>query len=134
MTNTIGLPSSDYIVFGSVFEECEGSCRELFLLTSDHLFRDAGNPAEEEVRFIAEPLSDEEYSLATFIYEVPDMILTNSVEEEDMHNIIADADKIIFGNYKGYTFELKYDLIISERNPELYDFTEKLRSVVKVIR
>ncbi len=131
---TIPLPEKDFIVFGSVYEECGNDCRELFLLANNHVYRDADNPREEEVRFLAEPLSAEKYEIALPVKDVPTSILTNSLSEDDMINTIADADITIFGVYEGFVFEIKFDQVDSTKKIEEYRYTEMVKEVKRAIR
>lgn len=131
----IPIPSNvDYIIFGNVYGACTGDCRDLFLLTADHLYEDSNNSPSTEVTFNDQPLAIEKFDKAKILFNLPETLLTNSVKAEDIIQIIADFDYYINGKVNDVEFKIIYDDIDSTQNLELYQYSQLVNAVINEIK
>ena len=124
----------NYLVFGYIFGECTGDCRDLYLLTDNKLYQDSNNPAGQQVTFNRQPRSSQMYEIADTLLNLPASLISNSLEKDVLIQSIADIDYHIRGNIDGKEFTIIYDDIDSTLNVELYRYSKTLRHVLKQIR
>lgn len=132
----IVIPSGqDYIIFGYVWGECVGDCRDLFLVTADGVFRDAGLLVElKNTEFEETPMSNSAFIEASKMWAMPQSLRKNEVKAQDLTQVIADVDNYVAGKIANSEFEILYDAIDSATNRELFDYSLVVADVIRNIR
>lgn len=123
--------SKDFLVFGSIYGECEDDCRTLFLLSGGRLYEDAGENTELQwTVFKQTPLPLDKYYLAQDLERVPGYITNLSYSESDFVDYIADFDYYIYGQREGVEFEMIYDAIENASSSELRNYAAQVQEVL----
>ncbi len=123
--------SKDFLVFGSVYGECTGDCRDLFLLMDGFLYADANSNTDLQLTVFNEnPLPLDKYYLATQLESIPSFISDNEFAMTDFVQYIADFDFYVYGQREGNEFELVFDAIENQSPQELKDYALKLQEVL----
>lgn len=134
-SNIIEPTGQDYIVFGDIYGLCVGDCRTLFKITSDGVYEDAGQMGPiQDTEFQSTPMSDEDFSEASRLWELPESLINNQVPQSDLLQIIADYDFYIMGSIDGSEFQITYDEIDENSNEELYDYSQIVSEVMENLR
>ncbi|MFZ1679026.1 MAG: hypothetical protein WAT91_17215 [Saprospiraceae bacterium] len=127
--------SQDFIVFGSVYGECTGDCRDLFMITETNLYSDADQNVDlKNTLFEIDPLPSSKFEAAKSLLNAPDNLKNNSFHSDDLIDIIADFDYYIYGQVDGNIFEISFDEIDSITNPELHTYASLMGSILHLIR
>ncbi|MGB4847197.1 MAG: hypothetical protein WBP41_04725 [Saprospiraceae bacterium] len=127
--------SQDFIVFGSVYGECTGDCRDLFMITETNLYTDADQNVDlKNTLFGTDPLPKSKFETAKSLLNAPDNLKNNSFQPADLIDIIADFDYYIYGQVDGKNFDISFDAIDSIVNPDLHAYASMMGSVLHLIR
>ncbi len=90
-------PESNEVIFGEIYGQCAGDCRQLYLLTEQGIFTDSNNDTEfsdwENTTFENQPLSIEKFELAKKLLQIPNNLL--ELNDEITEQILADFDYFI---------------------------------------
>jgi hypothetical protein len=133
--NIVMPNGQDFIIFGYVYGECGGDCRDLFLITADGAFWDAGQLVElKNTEFEDTPMSDSAFIEARKMWAIPKSLRKNKVKTRDLKQFIADVDYYIYGEIANSEFEILYDAIDSTTNRELFDYSLVVAEVIRNIR
>jgi hypothetical protein len=126
----------DFIVFGNIYGECTGDCRELFLVSDVNLFKDAGKNTElKNTLFLDEPLGTDQFlAAAELLHTVPDNLRDNTFKNTDLIDVYADGDNYVYGQINGKSFEIIYDEIDSVANPSLHTYCKTVSEVLDLIQ
>jgi len=126
------------VIFGEIYGECIGDCREIFLLNNTGIYKDNDENEMfgdwENVFSGSNPLADETYQRARILLDVPDEILDESFEMRTPESEIADFDyyvQIITDNnlIRTFTFDevIEEDIIVKEYFDSVLDINASLR-------
>jgi len=120
--------SKKSIIFGEVYGNCAGDCRNLYLLTEQELFKDSNNDTEfgnwENTTFNNQPLSIIDFELANSLLEIPNGLL--DYEDEIGNQIFADFDYFIQLKVNGISKTWLFDEINENVNSEIKQYVDNL--------
>ena len=124
----ISSESEKSIIFGEVYGNCAGDCRNLYLLTEKELFKDSNNDTEfgnwENTTFNNQPLSINDFELANSLLEIPNGLL--HYEDEIGNQVLADFDYFIQLKVNGISKTWIFDEVSENVNSEIKQYINNL--------
>lgn len=118
--------SNNEIIFGEIYGECAGDCRNLYLLTRQGVYEDTNNSVDfgnwENTAFYNTPLSKEKFDLAKSLLEIPVklVISTNDISRQT----IADFDYLISIKTQDETKIWVFDELKKNTDSEIKQYIE----------
>ena len=113
------LESNAEIIFGEIYGQCAGDCRQLYLLTEQEIYTDSNKDTDfgdlieisdwENTTFENQPLSTEKFELAKQLLLIPDNLF--DLNGEITEQIIADVDYFISIKSNGISKTFIFDEI-----------------------
>lgn len=129
--NTEGIQepeSVESIIFGEIYGQCAGDCRNLYLLTDDGVYEDSNSDTDfgnwENTTFKNQSLSTEKFELAKSLLQVPNGLLESNNEISEQ--IIADIDYFIQIKTNKTSKIWKFDKLKETTDSEIKQYIEKL--------
>ena len=121
---------ADKVIFGAVFGNCGGDCRDLYLLNNEDLFKDADNTSDEWEDWshttFEEKLDREKYSQAEKILEVPESLLEQETPENIIVQVYADFDYYLYIEKDGKSMEYIFDDINEDASLEVKAYFQEV--------
>jgi hypothetical protein len=91
------------VIFGEIYGQCAGDCRNLYLLTEQGIYEDSNSDTDfgdfidnsdwENTTFENQPLSMEKFELAKQLLQFPNILLESN--DEITEQVLADFDYFI---------------------------------------
>lgn len=116
--------SAETIIFGAIYGECGGDCRNLYLLTKQGIYNDSDTDTEfgnwENTNFEIEGLPLNKFELAKPLLEIPIGLLDN--EEQIGVDILADFDYFVHIELNGKSKTWIFDEISENAESDIKDY------------
>ncbi len=117
---------SKKIIFGAIYGECAGDCRNLYLLTEQGIYSDTNSDTTteygnwENTTFGNRGLSQNKFELAKPLLEIPTGLLDK--EDEIVVDLVADFDYFIYIELNGKSKTWVFDEINENTEPYIKDY------------
>ncbi|RKN81371.1 hypothetical protein [Ulvibacterium marinum] len=122
------LQSNKTIIFGEVYGNCAGDCRNLYLLTEQEIFKDSNKDTEfgnwENTTFENQALPMNNFELANSLLEIPNGLL--DYKGEIGNQTLADFDYFIQLKVNGKSKTWIFDEAKENTNSEIEQYIENL--------
>lgn len=116
------------IIFGEVFGQCAGDCRNLYLLTVQEIYKDSNTDTEfgnwENTTFENHALPSNDFQLASSLLEIPKGLL--DYQGEIGNQILADFDYFIHIKANGKSKTWLFDALKENIDNEIKEYLENL--------
>ena len=124
------------IMFGEIYDQCAGDCRELFLLTEDAIFEDADVESDfgnfTDTVFKSESLSLDKFELSKRLLEIPEELL--EFNNEIGNQTIADFDYFVQIEIDSESKIWVFDEINNSISEEIKQYFESLIQVNNALK
>lgn len=120
--------SANSILFGAIYGECAGDCRNLYLLTEQALYIDSntdtifGNWEHTSFKNVALPTA--KFELAKTVLDIPEGLLKSTATIEE--NLIADFDYFVRIELNGKSKTWTFDEISETTDSVIKDYFKNL--------
>ena len=122
------LQSDKTIIFGEVYGNCAGDCRNLYLLTEQEIYKDSNNDTEfgnwDNTSFENQALPMNNFELAKSLLIIPTELL--EFEDEIGNQTLADFDYFIQLRVNGKSRTWLFDEVKESINSEIKMYLENL--------
>ena len=119
---------ADKVIFGGVYGMCGGDCRDLYLINSKGLYKDADNTSDEYGDWsnttFEEKMNEGKFNVAKGLFDVPSSLL-NQGQDESEELIVqswADVDYYLYIEKDGKSKELILDHKHKDASPEIKSY------------
>ena len=131
MEQPVQMISDQGIIFGEIYGECSGDCREVFLLKNDSLYRDSnqdlGGTPLPNTSFSEVPLPMSDFDSAKFLLNIPTNI--PAPDDQIFVNLIADFDYFLLIRTNTLDRTWRFDEIDESAPAEIKEYFERLIEV-----
>lgn len=128
--------TGEEIIFGEVYGQCAGDCRNLFLLTDIGIYGDSNSDSEfgnwEDTTFKNQELSLEKFDLAKSLLQIPEIFLESN--NEIGNQILADFDYFIQVKTNGESKIWVFDELKENTDSEIKNYINKLIDINNQLR
>ena len=128
---------AEEIIFGEIYGQCLGDCRNLFLLTEQGIYEDSNSDIDfgdlieisdwENTTFNSQPLAKDKFELAQKLIEFPDNLLQSN--NEITEQIWADFDYFIQIKTNTTSKTWVFDRIKETTDSKIKQYMEKMIAI-----
>jgi hypothetical protein len=128
--------TGEEIIFGEVYGQCAGDCRNLYLLTEEGIYEDSNSDSEfgnwEDTTFENQALPLEKFDLAKSLLQIPEKLLEPNGEIGNQ--TLADFDYFIQVKINGESKIWVFDELKENTDSEIKNYIDKLIDINNQLR